>query len=144
MAERPPTDEVQRLVDERAIERLLVEYCRLVDDGETSRVAELFEADGRLDLMGREAVGRDAIAAVFAAAGSPVDRPSTSHVLSNIVIELDGSSAKATTDLTVVGRSADGTFAVTLAARYHDELRRTDRWRFLSRRVVVHARPPTG
>lgn len=140
--DQPSSEEIRRLVDERAIERLLVRYCRLVDDGHSSQVAELFEADASLDLMGREAVGRDAIAQVFAAAGGPVDRPSTSHALSNAVIDVDGSSATATTDLTVVSRSADGTFAVTLTARYHDELRRTDRWRFKSRRVVVHARSP--
>jgi 3-phenylpropionate/cinnamic acid dioxygenase small subunit len=143
VVDQPSSEEIRRLVDERAIERLLVRYCRLVDDGHSPQVAELFEADASLDLMGREAVGRDAIAQVFAAAGGPVDRPSTSHALSNAVIDVDGSSATATTDLTVVSRTAEGTFAVTLAARYHDELRRTDRWRFVSRRVVVHARSPT-
>ena len=144
VAGRPSDDEVQRLFDERAIERLLAEYCRLVDDGRASGIAALFEADATLDLMGREAVGRDAIAQVFASGGGPVDRPSTSHVLSNTIIELEGPSATATSDVTVVSRLADGTFAVTLAARYHDKLRRTDRWRFVRRRVVVHARPATS
>lgn len=144
MVDQPSDIELQRLLDERAIERLLAQYCRLVDDGHASQVADLFEADARLDLMGREAVGRDAIADVFAAAGGPVERPSTSHVLSNAVIDLDGSEARAATDLAVISRSADGTFGVTLAGRYHDDLRRTDRWRFVSRRFVVHARSPVG
>jgi hypothetical protein len=48
-------------------------------------------------------------------------------------------------DLAVVSRNVDGTFGITLAARYHDELRRSDAWRFTMRRVVVHAKTtPTG
>jgi len=133
-------DAIDRLVDERAIERLLVRYCRLVDDGRTAEVPELFVPDGRLDLMGRVAVGREAIAEVFAAGASPFDRPSTSHMLSNIEIDLDGAAARCVSDLAVVSRQADGTFSITLAARYHDELRRSDAWRFTTRRVVVNAK----
>lgn len=135
-------DPLDRMVQEREIERLLVRYCRLVDDGHTAEVSELFEPDGRLDLMGRKVLGRDAIAQVFAEGGGPVERPSSSHVLSNMEIELTGNTARAVTDLTVVGRLADGSSAITLVARYHDELRLSDRWRFVSRRVVVHAKSP--
>lgn len=133
-------DDLRRLLDERAIEQLLVSYCRSVDDGDTAAVVALFEEDATLDLMGRVAVGREAIAEVFAAAGGPFERPSTTHALSGIVIEVDGARARSQADLTVISRTADGSFAVTLAARYHDVLQRTDRWRLAQRRVVVHGR----
>ena len=133
------------LIEERAIERLLVRYCRLVDDRRIAEVPALFEPDGRLDLMGRIAVGRAAIAEVFAAGPGPLERPVTSHVLSNMDIDLAGNTARCTSDLTVVTRHPDGDFGISLAARYHDELQRSTEWRFASRRVVVHGRAaPTG
>lgn len=137
----PDDGDLRRLLDERAIEAVLVSYCRSVDDGAVADVVALFEEDATLDLMGRVAVGRAAIAEVFAVAAGPFDRPSTTHALSGIVIELDGAQATSTADLTVLSRTTDGSFQVTLCARYHDVLRRTDRWRLSSRRVVVHARP---
>jgi hypothetical protein len=39
-------DDLERLLAERACERLIVEYCRLVDFGEAARIADLFTEGG--------------------------------------------------------------------------------------------------
>lgn len=38
--------ELQELVDEKACEKLIAEYCHLVDFGNASAIADLFTTDG--------------------------------------------------------------------------------------------------
>lgn len=39
-------DDLERLMIERACERLMIEYCHFVDHGEASRIAGQFTEDG--------------------------------------------------------------------------------------------------
>ena len=52
-------DQLERLVAERACERLVLEYARLVDSGSASQIADLFTDDGEwLGADGRGMHGR--------------------------------------------------------------------------------------
>ena len=57
--------DLQRLVDERACEKLISEYCHLVDFGNASAIAQLFILEGQWSGPGVDMVGQSEIEAGF-------------------------------------------------------------------------------
>lgn len=80
-------DDLQRLLAERACERLLHEYCRLVDFGEASRMADLFTEDGVWEADELVLDGREAIRAHFLKRERVVRRVSR-HMVTNVAIDV--------------------------------------------------------
>ena len=78
--------------DKDAIRELMAEYCFQLDDGRYDDMAALFTEDGTWETAFGKATGRAAIAelarGIRARAGS--DRPRAVHLVTNIVIALDG------------------------------------------------------
>ncbi|MFF5565477.1 nuclear transport factor 2 family protein [Streptomyces sp. NPDC012623] len=90
-------DPVERLLTERACERLIIEFVRRLDLGEPGTVAELFTPDGVWEWPGgdRRVTGRDALRDYFGS--RPRDRLSR-RVCTNILVTLDSpTTASATT-----------------------------------------------
>jgi hypothetical protein len=85
-------DDLERLLAERACERLLYEYCRLVDFGEASRMADLFTADGVWEADDLVLDGRDAIRAHFLQRERVVRRVSR-HLCTNMAIDVGDGEA---------------------------------------------------
>jgi uncharacterized protein (TIGR02246 family) len=80
--------EIDRLVAERACERLLNEYARRVDSGTASAVADLFTDDGVwLGADGGGMHGRDEIREVFSRRQALTRRQSR-HVITNVLVEV--------------------------------------------------------
>jgi len=80
--------EVDRLLAERACERLLNEYARRVDSGNASAVADLFTDDGVwLGADGAGMHGRDEIREVFSRREALTRRQSR-HVITNVLVEV--------------------------------------------------------
>ncbi|MCW3011561.1 MAG: nuclear transport factor 2 family protein [Solirubrobacterales bacterium] len=139
-------DDLQRIVAERACERLLVDYCRLVDFGQASRIANLFTEDGRWEGTDLVLGGREEIRAWFTKREQLTRRVSR-HLCTNVGVDvLSASEAesrcflvnyrhdRAEGDLTMPAPMAVPKFVGEL----HDTFRRThDGWRFASRRVDV-------
>lgn len=93
-------DPLDRLIAERACERLVVEFVRTRDLGEPGDVAELFTPDGVWEWAegDRRIEGRDALRAYFGA--RPADRLSR-RLCTNILVTLtSASSATASTYFT--------------------------------------------
>ncbi|MEV7982989.1 nuclear transport factor 2 family protein [Streptomyces sp. NPDC086519] len=84
-------DPLERLLAERACERLVVDFVRRLDLGEPSSVAELFTEDGWWEWPppgdGRRAEGRAALAAYF---GSRPPGRLSRRVMSNILVTVTG------------------------------------------------------
>lgn len=80
-------DDLERLMAERACERLLYDYCRCVDFGEASRMAELFTEDGVWEADDLVLSGRDAIRAHFLKREKKVRRVSR-HLCTNVAIDV--------------------------------------------------------
>ncbi|WP_406435449.1 nuclear transport factor 2 family protein [Streptomyces sp. NBC_00631] len=84
-------DPLERLLAERACERLVIDFVRRLDLGEPSSVAELFTADGWWEWPppgdGRRAEGRAALAAYF---GSRPPGRLSRRVMSNILVTVTG------------------------------------------------------
>lgn len=124
-------DELQRLLHERAIERLLLDYVALNDAGEWDRLAATYVEGGR---MSRPTApddfieGREAILAAFKARPPRASR----HIVANIRVDVagDGTASAASQILLFLEQKAP-----PLVGSYADKLRLTDGgWRFVERR----------
>jgi ketosteroid isomerase-like protein len=135
---------LRRMLDERAIEQVLVGYCRRLDDGRFEALLELFTDDAEVQFWGKQLRGKAALAEAYGGgADASVDRPTAAHVLSNIVVEVDGDTALATSDFIVVSRAVDGGYGILVCGRFVDDLVRSTEgaWRIRSRQTRALARP---
>jgi uncharacterized protein (TIGR02246 family) len=127
------------LDDRFGINDLFVRYTCALDAGDAETVIDCFAEDGTLvsPAVG-EHKGRAAITAFahrfarFQGGGSQLR-----HVISNLMMAVDGDRAHATCYLTVF-LTKDGKSRLLAPGRYDCELRKVDgQWRF-QRRVVLH------
>jgi uncharacterized protein (TIGR02246 family) len=125
--------------DRFGINDLFVRYTCALDAGDADTVIDCFTPDGTLvsPAVG-EHTGRTAITAFaqrfarFQAGGSQLR-----HIISNLMMTVDGDRARATCYLTVF-LTRDGKSRLLAPGRYECELCKTDgQWRF-QRRVVLH------
>ena len=98
------------LEEKDAIREVLAEYCFRLDGGDYDGMAALFTEDGTWDTAFGKGTGRPAIAQlardIRARAGD--SRPRAIHLVTNIVINLDGDAAEVRSNWTVVQNSPDG------------------------------------
>lgn len=138
-------DPMDRLIAERACERLIVEFVHRLDLGDPGGAAGLFTEDGVWEWAAgdRRIQGREALRAYFGA--RPADRLSR-RLCTNILVTLtSASTATATTYFTthrVDGHTGDGYAPPRIPAQvghYEDAFRTVDgRW-LLSRRSLFLA-----
>ena len=76
---RPSTTSSQRLLDERAIHRCLLDYCRGVDRGDPELVASVYHADGTDDHGSFKGLGSDFAIYVTDAAARAVPGDAAHH-----------------------------------------------------------------
>jgi hypothetical protein len=143
---------IQALEDRHEVEGLLFRYAAGIRDGDPERVASCFSDDGRLELgIGRTAEGPEAIRTLIAAnvSGGAFAQPPLSldprivstPVVGNIVVELDGDTARSTcVGVAIHGGVREGVEVVLLRGTvYSDELVRTaDGWKIRSRKHTTH------
>jgi hypothetical protein len=127
------------VADRLAIYELIGLHGHLMDDGELSRLDELFTPDVIYDLSEYGAGELLGIEAVRAAALEAGDRNPVGHHVTNIVVSVDGDQVRARSK--GIGILADGRCGSVV---YEDQLRRGDEgWR-ISRRQVTPRRQPLG
>ncbi len=137
-------DDVQRMLIERACERLQTAYCHVIDHGNAAQVADLFTADGVWAAGKREFTGIDALRKSFQARQDNRARRSR-HVCSNALIDVQDADNATGTVYLILFRHDDPEDARTrpaslpeMVGAYRDTFRRTDSgWRFSRRDVVV-------
>ena len=127
---------LQRIEDERAIERLIASYGPLVDAGEADATAELWAVDGSYHVEGWHMRGRDDVAAMVASdAHQGLIRRGCCHFLGPAVVTVDGEDAVAVCESVLLLRRDDGYVAARAGAN-HFTLRRADgHWRIVARRT---------
>ena len=148
-------DSVERLLAERDLTRLLVDYCALVDFGEAERVADLFTVDGVWESSdGVVMDGRDAIRA-GSARRQGASRRAARHVITNLWLDV-GSADAARGRCYLINYRHDSPSGMAevpapidhpkYVGEYHDRFVRTaDGWRFAHRRFDLgFVRPPKG
>lgn len=126
--------------DRRAVESLLYEYARRVDAGDFDGVGELFgdatfrsaAADGIVTLRGAEEVA-DTMRSMVRVGDDGT--PGTKHLVSNVIVEIDGDVATVSSYFTVL-QALDGELRTVVAGRYDDRFERAaGEWRFADRLV---------
>src|SRR5579872_242037 len=125
-------------LDEKdAIREVLAEYCFRLDGGAFAEMAALFTADGTWDTAFGKATGRAAIAELARSLRErgPQPRPRGIHLVTNIVIALDGDGARVRSNWTVVQNSPEGP-QIGSDGGYADEMVKQDgAWLFRYRKI---------
>jgi hypothetical protein len=140
--------------DDRAlIEDLQARYLFAFDFGDAEGYAGTFTEDGILDYGGGEVKGRKAIAEFIAAGRKRTDearantpegqRPSIGrHIISNIVVKIDGDKAHGVAYWTHMTSGPDGRGGVDFFGHYEDEMVKVNgEWLFARRRIYNEAIP---
>jgi len=123
--------------DKDAIRELMAEYCFRLDDGRYDDMAALFTEDGTWDTAFGAATGRAAIARLAAdiRARAGADRPRAVHLVTNIVIVLEGRRARVRSNWMVMQNSPDGP-KIGSGGAYDDEIvERDGRWLIHYRKI---------
>jgi hypothetical protein len=135
---------LQLLEDREAIRHLLETYIDFNEARDYRGYSQLFATNGKLNLRRGAAVGPDAIYELLEENfGGPLPADSflrnASHVLSNVIIEVDGDTATARSRWALLSPSpADGTPYVAQSGFYRDSLvRENGEWKFLERSIVT-------
>ncbi len=137
-------DDQERLLIERACERIVTLYCHYVDHGEAGRIADLFSKDGVWRSPEITMDGIDEVRAGFARRQANRARMSR-HVCNNCVIDvIDEDHAEGLVYLTLYrhdgkeGRRLSPLEGPQLVGEYRDKFVRTpDGWRFAEREIGV-------
>jgi uncharacterized protein (TIGR02246 family) len=123
--------------DKDAIRELMAEYCFRLDDGRYDDMAALFTEDGTWDTAFGKATGRAAIAelarGIRARAGA--ERPRAMHLVTNIVIALDGADARVRSNWMVMQNTPQGP-KIGSGGAYADQIAsESGRWLFRYRKI---------
>jgi hypothetical protein len=147
-AATPPSREslearVQRIEDRTDIERLLMEYGRSLDNRDFVTYSRLFASNGEWSGTLGTHRGPAAIQAAMEksfAGAADIPKGTNYHLLTNVIIDLDGDRAKAESKWAFVTLEENKPPHVAFAGRYEDSLiRENGQWKFL-RRVAKAAR----
>jgi hypothetical protein len=115
---------LQRVEDELAIERILVDYAAFLDGRDYPSYAALFAPDGEWKNATGSHKGQAAIRQMLESTLGPAGAPNRSnyHIITNPRIDLNGDHATATSRYLFTMRGPDGRPTPSLAGVYHDEL----------------------
>jgi len=125
------------LAEKDAIREVLAEYCFRLDGGHYDDMAALFTEDGTWDTAFGAATGRAAIAqqARDIRARTGDNRPRAIHLVTNIVIALNGNEAEVRSNWTVVQNSPTGP-KIGSGGGYADRMvKEGGTWRFRYRKI---------
>lgn len=137
-AQTPLEERVQRLEDQAAIQRVLVEYAARIDARDYAGYADLFARDGVWQNGETVRRGRAEIQAMLSGLfGNPapgfVNREDY-HLISNPQVDVDGDRARARSRHLLIMRGENGQPQPMLSGLYEDEFIREDgEWKILRR-----------
>jgi SnoaL-like domain len=147
-------DDLQKMLIERACERLVAEYCHFIDHGEAAKIASLFAEDGVWASGKIVRNGRAEIDAAFNRRQDNAGRISR-HVCCNLLVDvIDENTATGVVYVTLyrhdgeAGRRSAPSDVPEIVGEYRDQFVRTaEGWRFKRRDVgvsFVKVREKTG
>jgi 3-phenylpropionate/cinnamic acid dioxygenase small subunit len=126
------------VVEEKdAIREVLAEYCFRLDDGRFDEMAALFAEGGTWETAFGKATGHQAIAELARSLRTRVaePRPRAVHLVTNVVIALDGERATVRSNWMVMQNSPEGP-RIASGGAYDDEMvNEGGRWLFRHRKI---------
>jgi len=144
-APAPIETRIQRIEDQQAIERLLKEYGRTLDNRDFAAYSQLFAKDGEWKGAQGGYKGPAAIQAamekIFKDAAADIPKGSNFHVMSNFIIDVQGDRATASSNFIFYKMNGPKP-SPEVAGRYEDILiRENGSWRFLQRNTLPPVSP---
>jgi 3-phenylpropionate/cinnamic acid dioxygenase small subunit len=135
---------LKRVEDHQAIERLLLEYGRTLDNRDFAAYSALFaengEWSGGMGTFKGPAGIKAAMEKSFSTA-TDIPKGTNFHVLTNAIIDINGDRAKSLSKWAFI-RMVDNKPEFTMAGRYEDELiREKGAWKFLKRSAPAATAP---
>jgi 3-phenylpropionate/cinnamic acid dioxygenase small subunit len=129
---------MHELLDKMAIHELLSEYCFCVDGRRWPALRQLFTDDAEwIAPYAHARTGEEVVALMDSLIPPRGEGPERKHLVSNLVVRLDGDRASAVSNFVVV-RQEGGGIIPSVVGTYVDELRREGgQWKF-RRRDVQH------
>lgn len=121
-----------KVADELAVRALVVRYCQAIVTRDDAAWADTFAEDGAWSVIGRSAVGRDAVLALYRELRGDAW---VMQSASDAIIEIEGDTGRGRWQVNELIRLADGPALQNLGL-YHDRYVRCPdgRWRFAERR----------
>lgn len=132
-------ENIERLLAERAISRVLLRYCRAVDRADIDLLSSTFHPDASIEHGPFVGSAKDFCELHRSMAGPSSPYKSTQHLISNIVIDLGEDWANAESYVQAYHRREDstGVYDEFVGARYLDRLeRRHQCWKIAARKSV--------
>jgi uncharacterized protein (TIGR02246 family) len=125
--------------DRVRIQDLQARYELAIGSGDASASAALFTEDGVFEAPGDVAQGREAIRKELTPSGPTVSPIKAQHVVTNVVIHIDGDKATSTASWIEVDRPSPGhQVQVGAFGHYEDQfIKSRDGWLFTKRKVVT-------
>lgn len=121
-----------------AIREVMARYCHALDACQFDKVAALFADDGEWTTNYGAARGRAEIEALLTSVvPKPGEGPQRKHYITNILITLDGDSARSHSDYLVVRESENGLLPV-MGGAYKDTFVKRDGTWYLARKELDH------
>lgn len=137
-------NDIDRMLIERACERLIQQYCHWTDHGVAARVADLFTEDAVWTSATNTMNGRDKIRRGFQSRQDNTRRMSRHVCTSSLIDVIDESNAAGVVYLTLYRhdgeseRATSPTQAPSMIGEYRDAFVRTaEGWRFKRREIHV-------
>jgi len=136
---------IQDVADHLAIERLLTEYGRTLDNRDFAAYAALFAREGEwkgaLGTYRGPAAIQAAMEKIFKDAVADIPKGSNFHVMSNFIIDVQGDRATAHSTF-IFYKLNKSVPEAAVAGRYEDVLiRENGAWRFLQRNALPVVSP---
>jgi uncharacterized protein (TIGR02246 family) len=127
---------LQRVEDELAIQRVIVDYAKYIDSRNYDGYVSLFAKDGVWSNPSGMHKGAAAIRKMVEGYMGPAHAPNHAdyHIASNIEVNVDGDRATAVSRWLFIERNPDGVPTPTIGGLYRDDFVREDgRWKFKHR-----------
>jgi 3-phenylpropionate/cinnamic acid dioxygenase small subunit len=134
--------DLDALIDDLMIRRVLARYCHLVDDNRLDQLLELFTPDATFSWGELSATGHVDLRA-WLQRNHPPDRRGK-HLTTNTVVDVDGDRAEAVSDFAFLG-FRDQRVIPVYTGRYHDRFVRVgESWLIRGRDAVQLHAPPAS
>ena len=132
-------DLIKKILDEREITALLVEYCRALDYMDLNAIAELFSEDCVVEFGPDDQLNSSGPKAVAKSLERMWRWERTSHHLSNVSIHFNGSYKASSISYVLAWHERPDKTTATIYGQYHDEFRReNDRWVITKRTMFMN------
>ena len=127
---------MSELAEKDAIREVMAEYCFRLDNDRFAEMAALFTEDGTWDTAFGKGTGRTEVEALVRRLRQPgTPRPRAIHHLTNIVIQVAGTTAKCFSNWVTVQNSEQGPKIGSAGSYSDDMVKRDGRWMFRYRKI---------